>query len=107
VSEYSWPQVDAGWGEVVRAAWPVTVEALPIGARVTGEVVGRQRFGVFLRFDEVPDAVGLAEILTMPRDVVLPQVGTRFAGEVIWHAEHNHQVKVRITGWPIEADPVE
>jgi hypothetical protein len=74
VSEYSWPVVDAGWGEVVREAWPATVEALPIGTRVTGEVVGRQPFGASLRFDEVSDAVGLAEILTMPRDAVLPQL---------------------------------
>lgn len=100
MSEYSWPVAGGGWGEVVREAWPATVAALPIGATVTGEVVGRQPFGVFLRFDEVPDAVGLAEILSMPRDAVLPQVGERFACEVIWHAEHNHQVKVRLTGQP-------
>lgn len=98
MSEYSWPVVDEGWGEAVREAWPATVAALPVGARITGEVVGRQPFGVFLRFDGVPDAMGLAEIPTMPRDAVLPQVGTRFAGEVIWHAERNYQVKVRLSG---------
>lgn len=99
MSEYSWPVVDEGWGEAVREAWPATVAALPVGARITGEVVGRQPFGVFLRFDGVPDAMGLAEIPTMPMDAVLPQVGARFAGEVIWHAERELQVKVRLTEW--------
>jgi len=60
-------------------------------------VIGREPFGVFLRFDEVPDALGLGEILTMPGDTVLPQVGGRFAGEMVSHAEHNHQVKVLLT----------
>ena len=75
----------------LRAAWPAIIAALPIGSRVTGEVVARQPFGVFIRIDGVPDALGLAEITSLPDDAVLPVVGRRIAGEVIWHVEHNHQ----------------
>lgn len=32
----------------------------------------------------------------MPRHMDLPVLGTAVAGEVIWHAEHNCQVKVRL-----------
>jgi hypothetical protein len=103
VSEYSWPDWDTGSQEAFRAAWPATLSALPLGTRVTGEVIGRQPFGVFLRFDEVPDAIGLAEILAAPADAALPEVGTKVSGEVIWHTEHNHQVKIRLTAW--EARP--
>ncbi|MFD5409308.1 S1 domain-containing protein [Streptomyces nojiriensis] len=66
MSEYSWPDDGAEVGTRARAAWAATCEALPVGTPVTGEVIGRRPFGVFLRIDGVPDAVGLAEITAMP-----------------------------------------
>jgi hypothetical protein len=42
----------------------------------------------------VPDAVGLAEITGLPDGVALPDIGTAVTGEVIWHAEHNHQASL-------------
>lgn len=100
VSEYSWPADGERLVARARDAWVATVAALPVGTRVTGEVIFRQPFGVFFR-DGVPDAVGLAEIVTMPRDVVLPPGGrARIAGEVIWHNEGNYQVKVRFLASP-------
>jgi hypothetical protein len=61
-----------------------------------GTVIARQPFGVFIAIDGAPTALGLAEITSMPREVVLPAIGTTVAGEVIWHAEHNHQIKLRL-----------
>lgn len=70
-----------------------------MGTQVTGEVIGRQPFGVFLRIDSAPDAVGLAEITAMPHSSELPQIGAQVSGEVLWHAEHNHQVKIMLSEW--------
>ncbi|MEU4540437.1 hypothetical protein AB0G15_36915 [Streptosporangium sp. NPDC023825] len=64
---------------------------------MTGMVIGRQPFGVFLRIDGTPEAIGLAEITAMPPDFELPRLGAFVTGEVIWHTEHNHQVRIRLT----------
>lgn len=96
MSEYSSPGNGQQFAEQARQAWPATMQALPVGTRVTGVVVFRQPFGVFIRIDGVPDALGLAEVTTMPRDTDLPANGARIVGEVIWHAEHNYQVKIRL-----------
>lgn len=88
------PAVDA-----VRESWAATVAALAVGTRIAGEVIGRQRFGVFIRIDGVPEAVGLAEIGSMPHDMELPVVGAEVAGTVICHADHNHQVKIKLDEW--------
>lgn len=98
MSGYSWPnypQIAAR----ARTAWDCTVAELPVGSPVAGEVIGRQPFGVFIRLDGHPDAVGLAEVTAMPQCGTLPLVGEQVSGEVIWHAEHNHQVKIRLTDW--------
>lgn len=100
MTEYSWPDQGTYDPDRLRAAWPATVRVLPVGVRVTGEVIARQPFGVFIRIGDVPDALGLAEITVMPRDVALPAIGTTVTGEVIWHAERNHQVKLRLLGAP-------
>ncbi|MFF9816672.1 hypothetical protein [Streptomyces sp. NPDC014006] len=100
MDEYAWPtgpEVPAA--DLVRESWEATVAALPVEARITGEVIGRQRFGVFIRMDGVPNAVALAEITAMPRGMDLPALGAFVSGEVIWHAAHNHQVKVRLDEW--------
>ncbi|MCX5129306.1 hypothetical protein [Streptomyces sp. NBC_00347] len=97
MSEYSWPdypQIAAR----AQTAWDRTVVELPVGTPVAGEVIGRQPFGVFIRLDGHPDAIGLAEVTAMPRCGTLPLVGEQVAGEVIWHVEHHHQVKIRLTG---------
>lgn len=65
-------------------SWAATVAALPVGARVAGEVIGRQRFGVFIHLDGVPNAVALAEVTAMPHEMELPALGARVEGEVLW-----------------------
>ncbi|MFB6672954.1 hypothetical protein ACFCWG_11245 [Streptomyces sp. NPDC056390] len=95
MTEYSWPD-DSRAGRA-RDAWATTVEDLPIGTRVTCEVIARQPFGVFVQIDAVPEAIGLIEITAMPRGAVLPVPGKRLSGNVIGHAEHNHQVRVRLS----------
>ncbi|MEU0940965.1 hypothetical protein [Embleya sp. NPDC005971] len=89
--EYSWPDES----RAVRAcnAWAATVDALPVGTRVEGEVIARQPFGVFIQIDAVPEALGLIETIGKPCDEA-PAPGTRVSGRVIHHAEHNHQVRV-------------
>ncbi|MFK0017045.1 S1 RNA-binding domain-containing protein [Streptomyces sp. NPDC091027] len=100
MSEYSWPG-ENGWSPAAEltVAWPKTVRVLPVGTRITGEVIGRQPFGVFLSVDGHPDAVGLARVDRVPACMDLPTVGQRVSGEVVWHAHHNHQVGVLLGEW--------
>jgi hypothetical protein len=73
VDEYAWPdEPDELWAQRVGDSWPATVAALPIATAVSGKVVGRQPFGVFLLLAGLPDAVGLAEITAMARGTDLP-----------------------------------
>lgn len=106
MTEYSWPDWgnDKDYGTRVVAAWPDTVRNLPFGIPVAGEIVGRRPFGVFLAIDNHPDAVGLAEVTAMPRCMELPPLGARVTGHVLWHAGHNHQVKIKLTEWYEHAD---
>ncbi|GGR50237.1 hypothetical protein GCM10010251_79120 [Streptomyces aurantiogriseus] len=90
-------------GEAIRRAWAATVAALPVGTRITGQVIGRQRFGVFIRIDDVPGAVALAEITAMPQGMELPARGASVEREVFWHA-HNHQERVRLDDWRTSGD---
>ncbi|WP_250304892.1 hypothetical protein OG709_02000 [Streptomyces sp. NBC_01267] len=99
MDEYSWPDNGVEAGARSQAAWCATCLALPVGTSVTGKVIGRQPFGVFITIDNAPDVIGLAEIMAMPRDAVLPLIGTRVSGEVIWHADHNYQVKIKLDEW--------
>lgn len=103
MSVYSWPDDGAQAGARARVAWAETRQALPRGSQITGEVVGRQRFGVFVRINEVPDAMGLAEITAAPPNAILPAVGEIVSGEVIWHADHNCQVKIKLAQWKVDA----
>ncbi|AVH58699.1 MULTISPECIES: RNA-binding protein [Streptomyces] len=91
------PEVPAA--DRVRQSWAATVAALPVGARIEGEVIGRQRFGVFIQIDGMPEAVGLAEVGSMPHDMELPAMGAEVTGTVVWHADHNHQVKIKLDEW--------
>ncbi|WP_399140525.1 hypothetical protein Q3A86_24435 [Streptomyces sp. NBUA17] len=40
--------------------------------------------------------MALIEITTLLQGMELPALGARIVGEVIGHAEHNHQVRLRI-----------
>lgn len=99
MDDYSWPKDSQRLAERSLLMWDAIVAALPVGTPIAGEVIGCQRFGVFISIDSAPDAVGLAEIITMPRDAEPPPMGTRIAGAVISHTEHNHQVRVRLDKW--------
>ncbi|MFJ6908285.1 hypothetical protein ACWERF_29455 [Streptomyces griseoluteus] len=104
MDEYAWPTgPDLPAADVVLGSWAATVAALPVGTLITGEVIGRQPFGVFIRIDGVPAAVALAEITAMPPGMELPAIGASVEGEVIWHA-HNHQVRVRLNEWRMSAE---
>ncbi|MER6353438.1 hypothetical protein ABT186_16705 [Streptomyces sp. NPDC001634] len=102
MTEFSWPDrslVPAS--DVIDQSLPATVSALPLGSHISGRVIGRQPFGVFLLLDGVPNAVGSAEITAMPHRMELPALGATVAGEVIWHADHNRQVKIRLDEWHV------
>jgi hypothetical protein len=93
MDQYTWPtRCPNVPGQSPEEVWTATLAALPLGASIAGEVVGRQPFGVFIRVDGVPNAVAPAEIIAMPEGLGLPVLGARIHGEVIGHAEHNHQV---------------
>ncbi|MFJ3717792.1 hypothetical protein [Streptomyces sp. NPDC090057] len=100
MDERAWP-----WGrdvpaaDLVRESWAATVAALPVEARITGEVIGRRPFGAFIRVGGVPYAVALAEITAMPLGMDLPALGAFVGGEIVWHVAHNQQVKVRLDEW--------
>ncbi|WP_405914912.1 hypothetical protein [Streptomyces sp. NBC_00728] len=83
-------------GQSPEETWAATVAALPLGAAIAGEVIGRQPFGVFIRVDGVPGAVALAGILAIPEVMGLPVLGAYVRGEVIAYTEHNHQVRVQL-----------
>ncbi|MFF2165417.1 hypothetical protein ACFVWP_32625 [Streptomyces sp. NPDC058175] len=99
MSEFTSPP-EAPTPAEVRQAWPETVAALPAGTHVTGRVVGRQRFGVFIRIEGHANAVGLAEVGgNMPHHMELPRVGVEVGGMVVDHADHNHQIKIKLDEW--------
>ncbi|MGW7141898.1 S1 RNA-binding domain-containing protein [Streptomyces xanthophaeus] len=104
MSEYSWPEENGRHIPDTASAWTKTVRVLPAGTPITGEVIGRQPFGVFLSIDDHPNSVGLARINRMPRCMELPTVGQHVTGEVIWHADHNHQVGVMLSEWAKHED---
>ncbi|MEV4976432.1 hypothetical protein [Streptomyces scopuliridis] len=97
MTQYAWPNDPSP--EQVRREWSATVCALPVGTRVTGQVVGLQPFGVFVRIDYVPNALGLADIGSMPPGASLPALGAQVSGEVVWHTDHNYQVRIRLSEW--------
>ncbi|GAA2304872.1 hypothetical protein OG879_23950 [Streptomyces caniferus] len=104
MDEYAWPtSPDLPVADVVLQSWAATVAALPVGTHITGEVIGRQPFGVFIRMDGVPNVVALAEITAMPLGMELPALGASVEGEVFWHA-HNHQVRVWLDEWRTSAE---
>ncbi|MFF0729303.1 S1 RNA-binding domain-containing protein [Streptomyces sp. NPDC004134] len=104
MGEYSWPSGGSFHAPVSAEEWLETVRSLPVGAPISGEVTGRQPFGAFLSVDGHPEAVGLARVDRMPRCMELPLVGQVVTGEVVWHAEHNHQVGVTLRAWVAHED---
>ena len=74
-------------GQSPEDAWAATLAALPLGASVAGEVIGRQPFGVFIRVDGVPGAVALAGILAIPEGMGPPLLETYVRGEVSAYAD--------------------
>jgi small subunit ribosomal protein S1 len=105
MSEYSWPpEIGKSRTTDAAAAWTETVRSLPVGTPIAGEVIGRQPFGAFLSLEGHPDALGLARVDRMPRCRELPTVGQLVTGQVVWHAEHNHQVGVVLREWAEHED---
>ncbi|WP_330236401.1 hypothetical protein [Streptomyces sp. NBC_00566] len=103
MDEYAWPTgPDLPAAGVVLGSRAATVAALPVGTLITGEVIGSQPFGVFIRIGGVPAAVALAEITAMPPGMELPAIGASVEGAVVWHA-HNRQVRVRLNEWRMSA----
>lgn len=96
MDEYAGSAITVMPAELRPLRWAATTYALPLRASVRGVVIGRQPFGAFVRVDSVPDAMALIEITTLLQGMELPALGARIVGEVIGHAEHNHQVRLRI-----------
>ncbi|MFJ9744093.1 hypothetical protein [Streptomyces sp. NPDC101166] len=103
MSEYFWPE-DYALGSRARRAWSNTVDSLPVASLVTGTVIGRQPFGVFIDIDQVSDAVGLLRVTALPRDAELPAKGEFVEGQVLWHDPSHFQVIVVPVGGAAESD---
>lgn len=102
--EFSWPdRSPVPASDDIDQTWPVTVSTLPLGSHVSGRVIGRQSFGVFLLLNGTPNAIGLAEITAMPHHMELPALGATVAGEVIRHTDHNRQVNIRLDKWHVSS----
>ncbi|MFB6665299.1 MULTISPECIES: RNA-binding protein [unclassified Streptomyces] len=97
MTEYARP--DGPSSEEVCREWSATKDALPVGTHITGQVTICRPFGVFIRIDGAPNALGMADIGSMPHHVRLPALGAQVSGEVIWHTEHNRQVRIRLSDW--------
>ncbi|WJV47528.1 S1 RNA-binding domain-containing protein [Streptomyces flavofungini] len=103
MSEYSWPSENGYEASEATLTWAEIIQALPIGTLITGEVSGRQPFGVFVDLDG-HSVTALARIDRMPPCMELPAVGARVAGEVVWHADHNEQVGITLDEWGRHVD---
>ncbi|MFC4337612.1 S1 domain-containing protein [Salininema proteolyticum] len=64
MEEYYWPETGSyeNLEQDARESWQDTAKALSEGTQIAGKVIGRQPFGVFLRIDGHPNAIGLAEM---------------------------------------------
>ncbi|MER7662205.1 MULTISPECIES: hypothetical protein [unclassified Streptomyces] len=104
MTEFGWRRgPDDPFPEQIRRAWPATVSALPIGTPITGQVVGRQPFGIFIRIHGSPHAVGMADTGSMPSGGTLPALGDQVSGTVVRHTDSSFQVRIRLTEW-LDAD---
>lgn len=86
--------------------WNLLISQHPPGTTVSGTVIGRQRFGVFVRLDDLADVPALLEIIhfemneTSPNDVIpfptgYPQIGDKIQARILaWCAKPND---VRLT----------
>ncbi|MCK1815418.1 hypothetical protein MTQ13_14200 [Streptomyces sp. XM4011] len=101
-SSDSWQAMETPYDVLAARAeetWEETLAGLPVGARVTAVVIGRQPFGAFLSFGGFPQALGLARVSRMPRGRELPRVGSTVECRVYWHDARNHQVVVELREW--------
>ncbi|GAA2374983.1 hypothetical protein [Streptomyces carpaticus] len=101
-SSDSWQAMETPYDVLAARAeetWEETLAGLPVGARVTAVVIGRQPFGAFLSFGGFPQALGLARVSRMPRGRELPRVGSTVECRVYWHDGRNHQVVVELREW--------
>ncbi|WP_319463959.1 hypothetical protein [Micromonospora sp. RTP1Z1] len=94
MADYDWSGV-ADRADRARRSWPQTIAALPVGLDISGRVLARMRFGVFVEIEGQPDAVGLLEVTQLPAGRELPAVGEVIDGVVSDHVTHNHQVRLR------------
>jgi ribosomal protein S1 len=80
-----------------QSVWPAIKKRFPVGTEVTGVVIARQPFGVFLDLGD--GALALMERPSMPWQpgadpMASPDIGTPMSGAVVGHTENNRQVRV-------------
>ncbi|GHF30439.1 RNA-binding protein [Streptomyces morookaense] len=85
-----------------ETTWTEAKEAFPIGSSVQGEVLTNRSFGFFVKLPGNPDAVAVVDAISyiphgVPVDAALwPKPGQKISAEVVDHAEHNRQIKLRV-----------
>jgi ribosomal protein S1 len=80
-----------------ESEWPAIKQRFPVGTEVTGVVISRQAFGIFLELGG--GALALIERPSMQwrsdaDPMASPPLGMEVRGTVIGHADYNRQVRV-------------
>ena len=87
MNAYSWPDHGCYDPDRLRRAWPATIAALPVGARITGTVIARQPFGVFVAIDGVPAA------RASPRSPHCLEMSSCQPSAIRFHESYNRSVR--------------
>jgi hypothetical protein len=81
-------------------AWQETVTALPVGTRVSGQVVERMPHGVHVAIDGHADAIGLVHLAAFGDLAEFPEPGSQMIAIVIGHFEETRQLWLQPSATP-------
>jgi ribosomal protein S1 len=83
--------------------WDALITAYPPGTPVSGEVVSRQVFGVFVRIDQFPEVTALLEIVHFGLLVADPQHRIQFPAD---YPAVGIRIKARVLAWCLKPKDV-
>jgi ribosomal protein S1 len=86
-----------------QEAWDALIAAHPPGTPVSGEVVSCQRFGVFVRLDQLPGVEALLEIIHFGLLVANPEHRIEFPAD---YPPVGSRIEARVLGWCLKPKDV-
>ncbi|AUG78700.1 hypothetical protein CFP65_3927 [Kitasatospora sp. MMS16-BH015] len=84
------------------AEWEAAKRDFPIGHPVTGRIAAVRPFGMFVALPGRPEVIAVLDAISYhpDQDPIPPEqwpgVGEEIGAVVSSHAEHNHQIKLRV-----------